>query len=797
MSIIYRRPIVSFCIMMITGILTAYLSNSILVTASMFVLLLVCLYVFARNSGSGFFVPAGMLAFFLLGSLEFLIIDNVQLRSFAEYEGSEVAIRGYIASEPDLKDSKVSYIVEAAGIRQGYGDEFKPIRGKILLTTLVNAEDTILDYGRELIFEGQLTQPQGVRNPGGFNYRRYLAQKGVGASIFAYPYTIETWDRKSRFSLIRAGMNIRDRIVHVIDNSLPHQQAGLLNGMLIGYREGLSDEVQEAFSNAGLTHIMAVSGANVAFLILPLSFLLKLLGIGKKLSKLVIIAFLILFVFVTGFEPSVLRAVLMAGVILLSEVLYKKPDTYAAIAFSCILLLVISPCMLFNIGFQLSYAATLGIVMLYKNIKKLITCKFVPNKVAEIIGGTLAAQLGVLPITLIHFNKLSLISIIPNILVAPILGLITILGMLMAILGQFSLYLSTLIGYLNNIFLSAVLYVTKWSSGVSFAAITTVTPSLIMGAAYYVVIWFLFWYKPLKGISLKLRHGAAVLSIIAVFFLTGTLKPACMEVTFLDVGQGDCAFIRTYTGKTVLIDGGGSTNPNNISKVGERVVIPFLLDSGICSLDAVIATHPHSDHIQGLGDVLKGLGTKRLIIPSIENDAGFEELLSTAGSKNIPVTRCFEGDRIRLDDRTVMQVLNPPGNWPGDEESFNNASLVLKLSYGHTSILFTGDVEAEVEERIVSSGTEDDIDVSLLDVDVLKVAHHGSAYSSGKAFLDAVDPQAAIISVGRNNFGHPSEKVLNLLKESNVECFRTDECGAVVLKSDGSSIKIRRTVRGK
>lgn len=797
MSIIYRRPIVSFCIMMITGIISAYLSNSILVTASMFVLLLVCLYVFARNSGSGFFVPAGMLAFFLLGSLEFLIIDNVQLRSFAEYEGSEVAIRGYIASEPDLKDSKVSYIVEAAGIRQGYGDEFKPIRGKILLTTLVNAEDTILDYGRELIFEGQLTQPQGVRNPGGFNYRRYLAQKGVGASIFAYPYTIETWDRKSRFSLIRAGMNIRDRIVHVIDNSLPHQQAGLLNGMLIGYREGLSDEVQEAFSNAGLTHIMAVSGANVAFLILPLSFLLKLLGIGKKLSKLVIIAFLILFVFVTGFEPSVLRAVLMAGVILLSEVLYKKPDTYAAIAFSCILLLVISPCMLFNIGFQLSYAATLGIVMLYKNIKKLITCKFVPNKVAEIIGGTLAAQLGVLPITLIHFNKLSLISIIPNILVAPILGLITILGMLMAILGQFSLYLSTLIGYLNNIFLSAVLYVTKWSSGVSFAAITTVTPSLIMGAAYYVVIWFLFWYKPLKGISLKLRHGAAVLSIIAVFFLTGTLKPACMEVTFLDVGQGDCAFIRTYTGKTVLIDGGGSTNPNNISKVGERVVIPFLLDSGICSLDAVIATHPHSDHIQGLGDVLKGLGTKRLIIPSIENDAGFEELLSTAGSKNIPVTRCSEGDRIRLDDRTVMQVLNPPGNWPGDEESFNNASLVLKLSYGHTSILFTGDVEAEVEERIVSSGTEDDIDVSLLDVDVLKVAHHGSAYSSGKAFLDAVDPQAAIISVGRNNFGHPSEKVLNLLKESNVECFRTDECGAVVLKSDGSSIKIRRTVRGK
>lgn len=806
MSIIFRRPIVSFCIMMITGILTACLSNSFLAVASMFVLLLVCLYVFVKNSGKGFFVPVGMLVFFLLGSFEFLIIDNVQLRSFAEYEGIEVAIRGYIASEADVKDSKAAYIVKAVGIRQGYRGEFKPIKGKLLLTTLVSDEDTILDYGRELIFEGQLTQPQGVRNPGGFNYRRYLAQKGVGASIFAYPYTIEKCDGKSSFSLIRAGMNIRDRIVHVIDNSLPHQQAGLLNGMLIGYREGLSDEVQEAFSNAGLTHIMAVSGANVAFLILPLSFLLKLLKVGKKISKLLIIAFLILFVFVTGFEPSVLRAVVTAAVLLLSEVLYKKPDTYAAIAFSCLLLLIISPCMLFNIGFQLSYAATLGIVMLYKNITNIITCRLIPGKVAQVIAATLAAQLGVLPITLIHFNKLSLISIFPNILVAPILELITILGMLMAILGQFSLYLSTLIGYLNNIFLSTVLYITKWSSGVSFAAIKTVTPSLIVAAAYYVVIWFLFWYKPIKGISLKLRHGAVVLSFTAIFFLTGSLQPACMDVVFLDVGQGDCAFIRTYSGKTVLIDGGGSANPYNISKIGERAVIPFLLDSGIGSLDAVVATHPHSDHIQGLADVLKELPTKRLIIPSIEGDAGFGELLRITGLKNIPVSRCFEGDKIRLDDRTVMQVLNPPINWPDDEESFNNASLVLKLCYGETSFMFTGDVEAEMEERLVSGMAGADIaqaDVSilnnimLLNADVLKIAHHGSAYSSGKAFLDAVDPQVAVISVGKNNFGHPSQEVLNSLKESDVECFRTDECGAVIVRSDGSSIKIRRTVRGK
>ena len=790
MSIIYKRPVVSFCILLIIGILTAFLSDSVLVTAALFLLISACLYIFKVKGESSLFVPAGMLAFFLLGSLEFLAIDNIQLRSFSEYEGNEVAIMGFIASEPDVKGEKVTYVVNAVGIRQGYRGEFKPKKGKILLTTLIKKEYAILQYGSEVVFDGILTQPQGVRNPGGFDYRRYLAQKGVGASVFAYPYTIEAGDGRRRNILLQAGMSIRARIVSVIERSLPRQQADLLNGMLIGYRGGLSEEVQDAFSNAGLTHIMAVSGANIAFLILPLSFLFKLMRIGKRAANLLIMGFLALFVFITGFEPSVLRAVLMADILLLAAILYKKPDVYAAIAFSCILLLVISPCMIFNAGFQLSYCATLGIVMLYKNISKILIRCHIPKKLAEIMATTLAAQLGVLPVTLINFNRVSLISIIPNMLVAPILELITILGMLMALLGQFSLFISRLIGYLNSVFLSAVLYVTKWTSEMSFAMITTVTPPLFLAAAYYVIVWFLLWYKPLKGITLKTRHVAAVLSFAAVFFVTGSLKPACMEVVFLDIGQGDSAFIRTYTGKTLLIDGGGSSNPSTVSAVGEKVVVPFLLDSGTVSLDAVIATHPHSDHTQGLVDVLEQMRTDMLIIPSMKDESGFESLLQVAGEKGIPVSRGAQGDIIRLDDRTFMQVLNPKPNCDVDEKSLNNVSLVLKLCYGQTSVLLTGDAENEAERRMLEETLN-------LEADVIKIAHHGSPTSTDKALLEAVEPDAAIISVGRNNFGHPSDKVLSSLEEHNVECFRTDECGAVILVSDGKTIRIRRTVAEK
>lgn len=794
MGMIYKRPAVSFCMMMITGILAAYLSDSVLIPAGMFVLILACLYVSTKNRikearrAQGFLVPAIMAVFFLLGSLEFLAVYNIQLRCFSEFDGLDVAVKGYVASEPEIKGEKVSYIIKVSDIRRGYRGDFTAKSGKILLTTLVKSGDVLLDYGSEITVEGVLSQPGGVRNPEGFDYRRHLAQKGVGASIFAYPYSIEPGEHKMGNFLVQAGIRIRDRIVFVISNSLPRQQAALLNGMLIGYREGLSDEVAEAFSNAGLTHIMAVSGANVAFLILPLSFLLKRLRIAKKAVNILIVAFLALFVFVTGFEPSVLRAVIMADVLLIGAVLYREPDVYASIAVSCIILLAASPCMLFHIGFQLSYGATLGIFMLNKNIKRMIACRLIRGKAAEVVAATLSAQLGVLPVTLIHFNKISVISIIPNIFAAPMLELITVLGMLMAILGQFSLFLSRLAGYLNCVFLSAVLYIVKWSSSMPFASVRTVTPSLALSAAYYITVWFMLWYKPLKGISLKPKHIAAALMAAAVVMLTFTLQPTRLEVVFLDVGQGDSAFIRTYKGKTVLLDGGGSTNPAIASKVGEMTVVPFLLDNGTADLDVIIATHPHSDHTQGLENVLRQIKAGALIVPSLDDETGFSGLFQAAGTMNVPITKCSAGDVIRLDDKTRMEVLSPENNCIADEKSLNNASLVIKLCYGHTTVLFTGDAEFEVEGKLVANGSE-------VGADVIKIGHHGSSTSTGGTFLKAVNPDAAIISVGRNDFGHPSQKVLDLLDENGVKYFRTDECGAVSLKSDGKTIKLRRTVR--
>jgi competence protein ComEC len=776
--------------MMLLGIITAILSESILVVISLFILFSVILLSLDATREKRKLISVVMLIFFLFGSAEAMLVENHQIRCFNGYSGEAVTVKGYIASAPELKDDKVSYTVQVSCIRKGFRGQFTDNSGKVLLKTLADGDLDVFNYGSEITFEGILTPPNGIRNPGGFDYRMYLSQKGVGATVFAYPYTIKKGEESRGNFLVKAGLAIRGRIVDVIEKSLPEQQAGLLNGMLIGYRQGLSKEVQDAFRDAGLMHIMAVSGANVAFLILPVSLLLKLLGIRKKAANLMIIAFLNLFVCITGFEPSVLRAVFMACVLLVSSLLYREPDVYSAMAVSCIIMLAINPSMLFNIGFQLSYAATLGIVMLYANISKLVSCKLIPKKAADVLGATLAAQAGVLPITLIHFNRISLISVLPNILAAPLLEIITILGAIMAIVGQFSIILSRLIGYLNNVFLIVVLYITKWSSAVPYASITTITPSFVATAIYYVIVWFLFWYKPLKGVRLNMRYVAIGMSLVVILGLSSSIMPGTLDVIFLDVGQGDSTFIRTCAGKTILIDGGGSANPLVVSRVGELTVVPFLLDYGVASLDAVIATHAHADHIQGLMDVLKTLKVRRLIIPSLDDESCFEALLEVAEERGITVSRCSKGEIIKIDHQTTMYVLSPDAECVVDENMLNNTSLILKLCYGQTSIMFTGDAEADVEERLV---LKDEASANL-NADVIKIGHHGSDTSTSEMFLMAVDPEAAIVSTGRNNFGHPSPVVLERLAKNEVECFRTDECGAVILKSNGKKITIKRTV---
>ncbi|HHW49577.1 MAG TPA: DNA internalization-related competence protein ComEC/Rec2 [Clostridiaceae bacterium] len=778
-----KRPLLLFSVSFIIGVLTARITNShFFIIASVFLIFSTIILLLPGRSGS-LCIAFIMLLFYSFGALEFLIIDNINKNRFKEFENENVTVCGVISSHPNLKDTRVSYTVSVKEIISG-GSKVKK-GGKILFTTLLGDDWQVYEHGREIRISGKLNLPAGRRNPGGFDYREYLAQSGVSATIFARKENVEVGERRKTNVLVSLGLFLRNRIVSVIDKSLPEQQAGLLNGMLIGSREGLTKEVQQVFSDSGLSHIMAVSGANIAFIVFPLLFLLrKLLHLKRIIANIATILVLIVFVSITGFEPSVLRAAIMAIVILAGQILHRESDALTSISFAALALLLYNPYNLFNIGFQLSFAATISLVLFYKNIKNILSPRFIPKGVTDVLSVTLAAQIGVLPITLYYFNKFSLVSIISNLLVAPVIEAITILGSIMAIIGQVSIMMSRLIGYVNCAFLSFVLFISKITASLPFAVIRTITPHFLLIVLYYIAVWFFFWYKPMKNIRIEFKYYILAFAVLTASFCVPMLAPKGLEVVFIDVGQGDSIFVRTHAGTTVLIDGGGNSSMESSYNIGDSVVIPFLLDYGVTKLDLVIATHGHDDHIQGLIPVLKDFRVDNFVFPECAEKEEFHELLEVSRLRTINVFSLKKGDRIRLDGDTYFYVLNPNRNFNGEKQSLNNSSLVLKLHYKNVSMLFTGDIEKEIESKLV----QDKDDISA---DILKAAHHGSDTSTTQDFLEEVSPKVVVISVGKNNFGHPSQEVIERLEEKRIPVLRTDKHGAVIVKSNGRQVTVR------
>ncbi|HOV28270.1 MAG TPA: DNA internalization-related competence protein ComEC/Rec2, partial [Pseudobacteroides sp.] len=585
------------------------------------------------------------------------------------------------------------------------------------------------------------------------------------------------------------GISLRKRITNTVKMCLPKEQAALLSGMLIGYTEDMSDEVANAFSDAGLSHLTAVSGMNIAFIVFPLVFLFKKMHLSQKISNIITIGILILFLFITGFSPSVARAVIMAVIILVGQLLKRETEIFTSISFALILLLIYNPYTLFDIGFQLSFAATLSLVLFYKYIKSKLDFKFLPSLVSDVLAATISAQLGVVLISAMYFNKISIISLISNLLVVPLVEVLTILGIVMVLVGQIAIIPAEFLGLVCNTFLSFILYVAKISSQIPFAVVKIATPSIPFLMIYYIAILYFFWIRPTFEIKLKPKYYALALSLILIIFSSMYFLPKDMRLVFIDVGQGDSQLVVTSSGKAMLIDGGGFASMTDLTRnMGDYTVVPFLYDYGITKLDLVVSTHGDDDHLQGLLTVFKEIKVDNLIIPYNMDLEPYRSLLELAGKQNTATRACKAGDIIKLDNDTNIKVLNPIEGIKYNKSPENNGAIVFKLNYKDVNILFTGDIEKEAEKILLDNNAD-------LKADILKVSHHGSKTSTTEEFLNATDPKIAVISVGKNNnFGHPAESVIERLQNKSVKILRTDIHGTILMKTNGSDIKVWKTL---
>lgn len=690
-------------------------------------------------------------------------------------------------AEPTYDGERLMLSVRAIAL---LGGEPRPLRGRLLLRVQGRA---YLDAGDRIRFSATLEPPRTAGGPGQFSERRYLRGHGIAAvaRVTGPPELLRRGERGWVASLAKS---LRSRLCQSVADQMPgpaaEEYARLLNSLVFGtHAAPVAERLEDAFRRAGLIHLLVASGTQVS-LLLGLVFLL-----GRPLPRpLVFVVGLVvigLYTLVTGFEPSILRAALMGVVVLGGLVLGRQPDAGTALAVAAAGLLLHQPAQSGNIGFQLSFAATAGLIFvgvpLYRRLQPRIG-----SLAAGTLSFTLGAQLAVAPVLLHHFRALSLIGLLANLAAVPLAGVLVVLGLAGSLLG---LSWSAGAWWLNQVSSTVLTNVVALVGSCErvpggYRELWAVPPALlaawIAGVAALAVAlepprWLAWWTRPRRLVA------AAALVALAVGGAAWRASRAALTVAVLDVGQGDSLFVRTPDGRCYLIDGGPrQVIDGRVIDAGADKVVPALMLLGVRRLEAVIGTHADDDHIGGLPSVLRAFPTRRLLLPELpDGDAGVRRLRSTASELDVPVDRLARGAVLELGGGVRGYVLWPPATPPaGMAVGTNNLSIVMKLVYRSHSFLLTSDLEAAGDRLLLR--LEGDLGAT-----VLKVPHQGAGDALSDPFLTAVKPRYAAISVGPNSFGHPAAATLDRLAAHGTVTHRTDLSGMVLYRSDGRTLTVR------
>ena len=703
--------------------------------------------------------------------------------------GEKVTLTGRIVEEPDVFAEKVRLTLQAREVV--WNGKRAEVCGCVLVTVREGADQT--DFGDIVTVKGRLRRPEPARNPGAFDYRKYLERRGIPALLSvrkgAPIQCLEKGEARSFFSSVV--LPIRRSIRSTVDRNLLGAPAALLKGLLLGEKHALPKEVREAFNRVGVSHVLAVSGLHVGLIAGVLFFVFRLFGLPSRRATWVTVAALIVYVFVVDLRPSVVRASIMAGVILIGLTIERDADLWNVLGMAALVILLIWPQSLFDVGFQLSFGAVGSIGLLYTPITSVIHRLFgKPTKtgVEWIVGAiavSTAAQIGTSPFVALYFNRLPLLSVAANLVVVPAIAIVVTLGLLTCAFGFWLVPFSTAFNAVNWAFLSGLIRIVQALSNIPHTSIVVPSPSPVFFACYYGALVLMLWSQR----SLRARKVLLFLALFGInlYIWKGVLREDRLEVVFLDVGQGDAIFLRFPNGRTMLVDGGARTR---YFDAGRWVIAPFLRHKGIRKVDIVAPTHSDNDHIGGLISILEEFPVDYVVdsgqYADTWTDDRFYELVQ---EKGITRYRVSAGDSLiglggvgALVLHPVPAFVSPEGKAPMGR---NNTSVVLTVTYGETSIVLTGDAEQEAERFLLSWGDR-------LPATVLKAGHHGSSSSSSRAFLKAVRPEIAILSVGAwNRFGHPSEEVLEKLEEVGARIYRTDRMGAILMEVGEGWMKVK------
>lgn len=692
------------------------------------------------------------IAFFVYGSFRTFYIFNL-FEPEVSMDNKEVVITGRVVSFPDVNKDKIVFYLKTKVNKRDVN---------IRITT-TNTEKKFY-YGDIVKVYGKIKIPRGKTNEYGFDYKEYLKAKGTLYTLYAKSLYIVS---KSHSILTYLNM-FSSKLSSLISNSFKPEISSLLCGLILGNKSTIPEDIYKDFQRSGLAHLLAVSGGNVGVLCAFVEILFrKVLKVYGRGVNLIIIGVIIIFAVITGLSASVVRASIMAIIYYIGRIIYRNPDTLNSLAVAALLMLLVNPLYLFDIGFQLSFLSVLSIVIFYRRIYEYFIKVKIPVGISSLCSVSISAQILILPLLAYYFCEVSLVSFLTNLIATPLAGALVPVGLVYYILLLFGIHFTALKWALLAI-VKALIWISQLSHmRFSYIKIAFWDEKLII--VYYILVLILL-YKKIIPKSLKLLMYSTMSALVLIFILQAVINYNRLNISVIDVGQGDSSLI-TYKGFSMLIDTGPSNEDFSSLK---RIVLPYILKNNISKLDVLVLTHKHNDHIGDFDYLLREIKVSTIVT---SKDVWIENLGKLKG-RNVVLINKLTG----FSYKELKVFFFPP------IEQDSNSSVVTKIVLGNFGMLFTGDASYESEREYIKRYN--------VKATILKVGHHGSSTATSDEFLENIDPKVAVISVGKNNmFGHPSEDVLQRLKKKKIKVFRTDLSGTIKIIKTKNQLLISPYVR--
>jgi competence protein ComEC len=775
-----RYPALKLFLFFMLGILAASAFSIPFVFSAILLGLSFLLTFWKRGAGIKISYLSCLLALILSGYISYQA-RHLSFSSELEHKTDQSMIMR-IVSEPRRTEGGWRFLARATAVLSD--SIWRPADFKAMAYAASDAGSSP-SYGDILMVSGLWRQAAERRNPGGFDYRQYLEHQEVSGILNIKSFRLIS---HTSGNIVMSGIVIplRQWVRGALTRYLEGDQASLMAGLLLGERYNLSFKVREAFSNTGTAHVLAVSGLHAALMAFIIFLMLRMFQFPKKAASLGTILGLLLYTLLAGASPSIVRSSIMVGAVMLGGLFERKGSGLNMLGLAGLLILAFWPDAVFDVGFQLSFSATAGILImtrpLEKHLFKITGSNNIRRWLLTPLAVSLAAQVFTAPFMAWHFHRIPMISLAANLIVVPLTSLILALGLslvLFNVIGTWATWPVAASAYLG---IKSLLGAVDLFDRLRFGTIIWPSLNLVQLLLYGGLLTLPFIWK--RGGKHRLALITAIMASASIIVWQQALAMSpSLRISFLDVGQGDCALVEMPNGKKYLIDAGLYT-PNRDS--GRDIILPVLRAKGITKLDAVLISHSDADHCGGLSYLVERMQIDRLIISDHPSDQKlFNQALAMARTRGIPVVNIAGYD-------TLCGVWPVRGFLYSREDSISNgneSSLVLCLQYGTDRFLFPGDMGPELGEILHKKGL-------FSNCRVVKVPHHGARPNNQIFFVDRLRPELAVISVGENNrFGHPSQEALDNYANCGSKILRTDLCGAVMVESDGEKVKYTSMIK--